>query len=186
MHPGKNITKITKYIHNIFLLNVSFFYRAPSINALLPLFHEKSTSISMIMHGMKLVRDLTQYLNGNQTPVMCLDQQLYVLAKKIQWNFPANFAENKFVVLLGPLHIEQSFLRVLGSYIEGSGWSAILSHSGICTSGSAEALLKVNFSRLSCLVFKSHACVNQFFFRLLILKEQEKFTRLLQQFSIVF
>lgn len=93
---------------------------------------------------MNIVRELTKYLNTDQLPVICFDQQLYTIAKKIQWNFPSEYGENKFVVMLGPLHIEQSFLKVLGQLMDGSGWTTILSHSGVCSAGSAEAFLKVN------------------------------------------
>ncbi|KAE8739201.1 hypothetical protein FOCC_FOCC015307 [Frankliniella occidentalis] len=115
----------------------------PAINALLPLFHDKSASVPMIRHGINLVMKLTEYLNPGQQAVICFDLQLYIIAKKIQWQWPDLYSENKLVVLLGPLHIEQAFLRMLGSYMEGCGWNAIITHSGIATSGSSEALLKV-------------------------------------------
>ena len=52
-------------------------------SALLPLFHEKSTTPSMIKHGMDIVMNLTKYLNNGQIPVICLDQQLYTICKLI-------------------------------------------------------------------------------------------------------
>lgn len=118
--------------------------RLESINALLPLFHEKSTSPSMIKHGMDIVKNITQHLNSEQTPVICVDQQLYVLCKSIQYNWPSEYGTHKFVVLMGPLHIEQSFLRILGQFLEGSGWTGIVADSSIASVGSAEALLKVH------------------------------------------
>lgn len=37
---------------------------------------------------MSVVHKLSEHLNGNQVPVLCLDQQLYSIAKKIQWTSP--------------------------------------------------------------------------------------------------
>lgn len=59
--------------------------RYASLDALLPLFHEKSTLPGMIKHGMNLVHEATSYLNSNQTPVLCVDQPLYAICKTIQW-----------------------------------------------------------------------------------------------------
>ncbi|KAK3921569.1 DNA primase [Frankliniella fusca] len=98
----------------------------------------------MVAHGFKLAIQNTNYLNPGQVPVMCVDQQLYVIGKKIQWQWPSLYGENKLVLLLlGPLHIEQNFLKVLGQLMVGSGWNSVITQSGIASSGSADALLKV-------------------------------------------
>jgi len=76
-----------------------------SIEALLPLFHEKAATPEMIRHGMELVKKTTEHLNPQQVPVMVVDQPLYDLAKKMQWTFPDVFGEDKFVVMLGGPHI---------------------------------------------------------------------------------
>ncbi|KAK3921529.1 Chromosome-associated kinesin KIF4 [Frankliniella fusca] len=115
-----------------------------SISSLLPLFHEKSSSPAMVKHAMDLVKSCTEFLNPGQTPVMCADQPLFTLAKLIQWNHPDNYCEKNFVLLFGPLHIEQNFLRIIGEVMEGSGWTGIIGNSGILSSGSAEGLLKVS------------------------------------------
>lgn len=46
----------------------------------------------------------------------------------------------RFVV--GGLHIEKSFLSVIGTWLEGSGWEEALVTAGITTPGRAEGLLK--------------------------------------------
>ncbi|CAG9769504.1 unnamed protein product [Ceutorhynchus assimilis] len=112
-------------------------------SALMPLFNEKSNTHSMIKHSMDLVKTTMQYLNKNQTPVMCFDQPLYTICKTIQWNWPEIYGEDKFVILMGLLHIEQSFLRILGQVLEGSGWVDLLANSNIITEGSAESVTKV-------------------------------------------
>ena len=62
-----------------------------SIEALLPLFHDKAETPEMIHHGMNLVKKNTEHLNPQQVPVMVVDQPLYDLAKKMQWTFPDIF-----------------------------------------------------------------------------------------------
>lgn len=111
--------------------------------SILPLFHQESTSVSMVRHGMDIVMSTTNYLNPGQVSVMCVDQPLYALMKIIQWNWPNIYGESKFVVLFGPFHIEQAFLKVLGQLLDGSGWVSVIAHSGITTEGSARSRLKV-------------------------------------------
>lgn len=115
----------------------------PAINALLPLFHEKASDPAMVKHAMNLTKQLTEYLNPGQTVVICADQQLYTVIKTIQWNWPKEYGESHFVAMLGPLHVEKAFLRVLGQFLEGSGWTTILAHSEISSAGSAEGFQKV-------------------------------------------
>lgn len=43
---------------------------------------------------------------------------------------------------VGGLHIEKSFLAVIGSWLEGSGWDEALVKSGITTPGRSEGILK--------------------------------------------
>lgn len=115
----------------------------PGISTLLPLFYEDSSSIAMIQHAMSIIKQVTQFLNGNQIPVMALDQPLFALAKLIQWNNPDIYGEKKFVVMFGAFHIEQAFLRVLGQWMSGSGWSGAIAQADIATSSAAESYLKV-------------------------------------------
>jgi hypothetical protein len=56
--------------------------RPIAITALLPLFNEKSHSVAMIIHAMKLIREDTQYLNPGQCPIVTVDQPLYALSKQ--------------------------------------------------------------------------------------------------------
>ena len=65
-----------------------------------------------------------------------MDQPLYALAKQIQWSWP-DLSEEKFVVMLGGLHIEMVIQSMLGKWLEGSGWSSALAEAGIVTSGRA-------------------------------------------------
>ena len=44
-------------------------------------------------------------MNPGHIPVIVLDQPLYTIAKQIQWHETHNFGEDKYVVLMGGLHI---------------------------------------------------------------------------------
>lgn len=80
----------------------------PAITALLPLFFEKADTSAMIKHGMDVLREATSFLNPGQVPVITLDQPLFALAKAIQWKWPAEYGEDKFVVMFGGLHLEMT------------------------------------------------------------------------------
>jgi hypothetical protein len=110
--------------------------------ALLPLLHDNAHTAAMIRHAMGIVDAAIKYLNPGQTPVIAMDQPLFALAKKIQWRLPGTYGEDKFVVLMGGLHIEMAALKVLGHWLEGSGWTSVLVASGVATSGRAESFLK--------------------------------------------
>lgn len=110
-----------------------------AIGAMLPMFYENSHSVAMIKHGMKVVSKVVQFLNPGQVPVMTVDQPLYALAKQVQWCWPDNYGEDKFVIMLGGLHIEMAALRTLGTWLKGSGWVEVIVRSGIATPGTAES-----------------------------------------------
>lgn len=74
---------------------------------LLSMFTENAHSLAMIAHSMKVIKAAVQHLNPLQTPVIILDQSLYALAKQIQWTLP-EFDEDKFLAMMGGLHIEMA------------------------------------------------------------------------------
>ena len=116
-----------------------------SISVMLPLFNEEAASPSMTKHVMSLVKKTIAHINPTQVPVLCGDQLLYALIKQIQWSYPQEFGEDKFVALLGPLHIEQVCYKTLGSFLDSSGWTEILSSASIETAGlTAESFLSAS------------------------------------------
>ena len=79
-----------------------------------------------------------------QTPCVTFDQPLYAIAKNIQWNWPATYGEDKCVIMLGAMHIEMAAWKCLGHWLEGSGWTSVVSQADLVTSGVAESLLKAS------------------------------------------
>ena len=110
--------------------------------SLLPLFYENAHSAAMMLHGMHIVRDAIQHLNPGQTPFLAGDQPLYAIMKQCQWTWPDDVGEDKYVVMMGGLHLEMTTMKMLGHWLNGSGWATVLAESGVTTSGRADEALK--------------------------------------------
>ena len=107
----------------------------------LPLFPDKAATPSMMKHAMKLTMEDTQFLNPDQTPLLGCDQPLFSIAKQLQWTFPETLGEEKLVVIMGALHIEDKMHGMIGKLLRGSGWSDILTQAQVLTSGRAKSVL---------------------------------------------
>eukprot|EP00058_Branchiostoma_floridae_P011619 XP_002597107.1 hypothetical protein BRAFLDRAFT_76362 [Branchiostoma floridae] len=116
----------------------------PSINAMLPMFPEEANSASMMRHCLDVVKAAVQHANPGQIPVICVDQPLYAKMKQLQWSMDNLYGEDKFAILLGGLHIEMTSYKLLGHWLEGSGWVEAMQEATIATSGTAESFLKAS------------------------------------------
>ena len=83
-----------------------------SLPALLPMFHENAHSVAMICHSMNIIRNAVDHINNGQLPVIAFDQPPYTIAKQIQWKWPEIYDEEKFVIMLGGLHIEKGLCQL--------------------------------------------------------------------------
>lgn len=115
--------------------------------SLFPIFPDSSNSVAMIKHSMDVIQNAINFLNPGQVPTITFDQPLYAIAKTIQWNWPDTYGEDKFVIVMGGLHIEMAALKALGALLKDSGWVEAVSSAGIATSGTAEALLSASHVR---------------------------------------
>ena len=98
----------------------------------------------MIKHALDVIWRADNFLNKGQPIVVALDQPLYALAKRIQWEWPDQYGIHKFVIMLGGLHTEMSFLSALGDWLDASDWVTSLSNASIATTGVAESFLSGN------------------------------------------
>ena len=114
----------------------------PAIITLLPLFTENAHSVAMIQHSMKVIQSAVKLVNPSQVPVITYDQPLFAIAKQLQWTKCDEFGEDRFVFMLGGLHIEMSFLNVLGKWLTGSGWAEMITNAEVATPGVADSFLK--------------------------------------------
>ena len=67
-----------------------------------------------------------------------------MLAKAIQWKWPVEYGEDKFIVLFGGLHLEMAMWSTVGDLLDGSGWTTILTEAEVASSGIAQSLLKAS------------------------------------------
>ena len=111
---------------------------------MLPLLNAPSNEIGTIKHAMDTVAEITNFLNPSQRCVMAADQPLYALAKQIQWTWPEKYGAHKFLIMMGGLHIEMEFMKILGNLLDCSGWTHILAQSGVAGSGTAESFLNAS------------------------------------------
>ena len=89
----------------------------------------------MICHSMDIIKTNVEFLSPGQIPVIAFDQPLFALAKTIQWNWPNTYGEEKFVIMMGGLHIEMAAWKTLGDRLENCGWTPLLVDANFCTSG---------------------------------------------------
>ena len=80
----------------------------------LALLHENAHSIAMICHSTNVERNAVDHINNGQVSVIISDQPLYTIAKQIQWKWPEIYGEEKFVIMLGGLHIEKAAPSTVG------------------------------------------------------------------------
>lgn len=115
--------------------------KPPAEIGVYPLFPEKAASASSMKHAMELTIKGTQFLNPGQTSVLGADQPLFAIIKTLQWLYPDTLGEDKLVVMMGALHIEDKMHLMAGKLLADSGWASILSKAGVLTSGRAESAL---------------------------------------------
>ena len=116
--------------------------KPPAIISLLPLFRDGAHSPAMVKHGMNVIQQITVRVNPGQIPVLTVDQPLYAIAKKIQWTWPAEYGERRYVILMGGLHIEMAMLKLIGDWLDGSGWTYVMTSANVTTEGRAVGLQK--------------------------------------------
>ena len=109
-----------------------------------PIFPDKVTDPGLLKHAMKLTKDGIAFLNPGQTPVLGVDQQHYPVMKQIQWTYPDELGEDKMVLMLGTMHIEDKGNAVIGKVVRGSGWEWAMVKANIFSSGRVSSSLNDN------------------------------------------
>lgn len=95
----------------------------------------------MISHAMNMVMKTMQNINPGQTPIIVADQPLYAIAKQVQWSWPESHRENKIVVMMVGLNIEMNLLKLLGDWLQDSGWTTARPQAEVTTSGCLDSML---------------------------------------------
>ena len=73
-----------------------------------------------------------------------MDQPIFAVAKQLQWKWQDIYGEKKFVIMFGGLHTEMAFLKVIGGWLEDSGWTTVPVEPNICSSGTGESFIKAS------------------------------------------
>ena len=76
--------------------------------------------------------------------MLTFDQPLFALAKQIQWKWQQGYGEEKFVILFGGLHIEMAALKIVGDWLQGSGWVQALVQAEVTSAGTADSFLRAS------------------------------------------
>ena len=98
--------------------------------------------MAMIQHSMTIVKEGVAYVNHNQTPVITMDYPLFIIVKQIQWEKADLYGEEKYVVMMGGLHLEMASLKMVGHRLDKSGWDSALVQANIITRRRADGILK--------------------------------------------
>lgn len=80
------------------------------------------------------------------------------MAKEIQWYWPEEYGEDKFVIMFGGLHIEMTALKSIGSMLAGSGWTSALVEADVASSGTADSFLSATNVTKTCQAHQVTAC----------------------------
>ena len=100
--------------------------------------------MTMIRHALNVIRVAVKELNPAQVPIVTLDQPLYSFAKQVQWCWPETHGEEHFVIILGGFHIEMCCLKMIGEWLQDSGWVDAIVQAKVASPGTAESLLKAS------------------------------------------
>ena len=67
----------------------------------------------------------------------------YALTKQIQWRYPGLFANSKYFLLFGGIHIEKALLIFHGEFTKGSGLDKLLGQSNLSITGMENTVVNV-------------------------------------------
>ena len=71
-----------------------------------------------------------------------MDQPLFTIAKQIQWEKADLYGDEKYVVMMGGLHVEMASLKMVGYWLDKSGWDSALVQADITSRGRGDGILK--------------------------------------------
>ena len=118
-------------------------------SVMLPLLEDEMASHAMVRHTMDIIEKVHTHLKPNQPLIINADQPVYALSKQVQWLYPHKYGDHSIFMMMGPLHIEMTFLNTIGDWLESSGWVEILVQGDISTPGRADSFLKGNHPKRS-------------------------------------
>ena len=64
------------------------------------LFQEDAATVAMVRHSLNVIKKIVDLTNPGQAPVVACDQPLFAIAKNVQWKWPLDYSEDKFLLCL--------------------------------------------------------------------------------------
>lgn len=104
-----------------------------------PVIDAKPADPSTVYVTMENCKKMSQAL-GQSTSVQTMDQQLYAVAKQVQWSRPDEFDNS--VLRLGGFHTAMCFISCIGKLWRDGGLHDLLVDSGVYASNTADAMLQ--------------------------------------------
>ncbi len=83
-----------------------------------------------------------------------MDQPLFAITKKTQWEFGDEYNEDKYVIMFGPLRTEMTYLKMLGEYFSDSKLHKAFVDSQISTSGKADGIFLAKHVTRTCYAYQ--------------------------------
>lgn len=109
----------------------------PGKHSLMPLINEKVNTLKAQYHTMNIIKKTIEFTNEGQIPVDASDQPVYALSKEVQIGYNETFGTDKYVCMLGDLHMEHTALLVHGDLIRGSGLDSQFVNTKLSTEGTS-------------------------------------------------
>ena len=100
---------------------------------LLPLLQDEIATHAMVRHTMDIIKEVQRNLNLDQPLVVTADQPVYALGKKVQWLYPDKHGEDNSVNDGSSSH-RDGIVKLIGDWLESSGWVETLVKANISTS----------------------------------------------------
>ena len=106
---------------------------------LLLLIPEPVKAPATLRRAVNIVHKISQNVNQGQISVITGDQPVYAIRKHLQRMFPTEFKD--IVWMFRYLHIEQVFIKVIGDWLENTGWADVYVYANINSNGRADSFL---------------------------------------------
>ena len=95
----------------------------------LPLIPEPVTAPAAVRHAVNIVHKITQNVSPGQISIITGNRPVYAIQKHLQWMFPTEVKD--IVWILGPFHIKQATIKLIGDWPENSGWTDVYDNTNI-------------------------------------------------------
>lgn len=67
---------------------------------------------------------------------------MFAQAKYLKWEWPELYEEDKFIIMLGGLHVKKVLWSTLADTLDCSGWASVLKEATVAKSGTSDSYLK--------------------------------------------